>query len=137
MLGRQASADEIDFDGGVILLPQCISVGETVQALTEASSASMQPQVAQPPPTPMPQAASAPISTSQSIESLTIEMHLTKNLLYKTFNVLGLLADKAGQIKITIEAEGLSGLDPIWVRNAIKEPLSEANVPFQIRESNP
>lgn len=137
VLGRQASVDEIDVDGGVILLPQCISVGETVQALPEASSASMQPQVAQPPPTPMPQAASAPVVTNQSIESLTIELHLTKNLLYRTFNVLGLLADKAGQIKITVEAEGLSGLDPIWVRNAIKEPLSEANIPFQIRESNP
>ena len=79
----------------------------------------------------MPQAASAPVVTNQFIESLTIEMHLTKNLLYRTFNVLGLLAAKAGQIKITVGAEGLSGLDPIWVRDAIKEPLSEANIPDQ------
>jgi hypothetical protein len=63
-------------------------------------------------------------------------MTLTKALLYKTFNVLGLLADKAGEnkIKVTVQGTNLSGVDATWIRNAISEPLSEADIPFEIKE---
>ena len=58
-------------------------------------------------------------------------MTLTTAMLFKTFNVLGLLADKAGEnkIKVTVQGNSLSGVDPTWILNAISEPLSEANIP--------
>lgn len=38
------------------------------------------------------------------------------------------IADQAGTIQVTVEAEKLDGFDPTWLRNAVLEPLDEADV---------
>jgi len=128
---RMVVLDEIDLDNGIILLPEYVTSDET-----------RQPPVTPPPGSPQPPVggSESPVAPSpppgQAVESLTIEMTLTKALLYKTFNVLGLLADKAGEnkIRVTVQGTNLSGVDATWIRNAIFEPLSEADIPFEIKE---
>jgi hypothetical protein len=46
------------------------------------------------------------------------------------FRVLQNLSDKAERLSVTfeIEAEAKEGFDPIWLRNAVEEPLDEADV---------
>ncbi len=46
------------------------------------------------------------------------------------FRVLQNLSDKAERLSVTfdVEAEAKEGFDPIWLRNAVEEPLDEADV---------
>ena len=53
---------------------------------------------------------------------------MTRQQLYASFNVFANLADAAGSIRMKIEAQKLDGFDPIWLRNAVFEPLDEADV---------
>lgn len=55
-------------------------------------------------------------------------MRLTKPMLYKVFNALGNLADKAGGIKMSVEAGSTEGIDRNWLRNAVREPLEELDI---------
>ena len=43
------------------------------------------------------------------------------------------LADKAQKVTVTfdIEAEAEEGFDPVWLRNAVEEPLDEADITAQ------
>jgi len=130
---RVVVVDEIDLENGIILLPEYVKPeeGEEGQPPTEPPPGEKKPPIDfLPPPEPPRQP-----PPGQPVESVTIEMTLTKALLYKTFNVLGLLADKAGdnKIKVTVEGTNLTGVDPTWIRNAIHEPLLEANIPFKIK----
>ncbi|MCX7974610.1 MAG: hypothetical protein N3B16_08925, partial [Candidatus Aminicenantes bacterium] len=136
ILRKTIVLDEIDMDNGIILLPECVTAEEAGQPPSISPPGGLQPPAGG----PSVGVAEAPISPpprpGQPVESVIIEMILTKALLYKTFNILGLLADKAGDKKIKVRVEGtnLAGVDPTWIRNAIIEPLSEANIPFEIKE---
>jgi hypothetical protein len=50
--------------------------------------------------------------------------------LFKTFPALANLADKSDEGKIRVQVEGTAskGYDPSWLRNAVDEPLDEADV---------
>ncbi|MEM4188672.1 MAG: DUF499 domain-containing protein [Candidatus Hadarchaeum sp.] len=131
VLNRPLPVEEVDLENGIILMPEYVTKDESEQ------QGSQQPPKMTPPPPPSEEASgNPPPLPGGSVESLTIEMTLTKTSLYKTFNVLGLLADKArdNKIRVTVEATDISGVDPTWIRNAITEPMSEANIPFEIKE---
>ena len=55
-------------------------------------------------------------------------MTLNRQQLYQSFNALGNLTEKAGAIDATVEAESEDGFDPVWLRNAVLEPLEEADI---------
>lgn len=55
-------------------------------------------------------------------------MTLNRAQLYQVFNAFGNLAEKAGRIRLTVEAEKADGFDPNWLRNAVEEPLEEAGI---------
>jgi hypothetical protein len=52
--------------------------------------------------------------------------------LFKAFQALANLADKSegGQVTVRIEARpaAAGGFDPSWLRNAVEEPLDEADI---------
>lgn len=62
-------------------------------------------------------------------------MRLARAQLYASFNALANLADKAGAIQVNVTAESLEGFDPVWLRNAVKEPLDEADVKIEDAEN--
>jgi len=125
---RSASEDEIDLDAGCILLPDCI-----IQEGTPGEPPippGPQPPV-QPPPTPPP---GGPPPEPGEVRSIRIDMRLTKPMLFKTFSALGNLADKSGEIQVTVEGTKDGGFDRNWLRNAVKEPLEEAGIELEITE---
>jgi hypothetical protein len=60
--------------------------------------------------------------------TIRLTMRMTRQQLYASFNAIGNLADAAGSIRMRIEAQKLDGFDPTWLRNAVLEPLDEADV---------
>lgn len=54
----------------------------------------------------------------------------TRDQVFKAFPAIANLADKSDGRKVTISIEGTSaaGYDPSWLRNAVEEPLDEADV---------
>jgi len=129
---RRVSAEEIDLESGYILIPDCIVEPEM-------------PSGAQIQPTPVTTTSeealqtSPPASIQQSgsigiVRKISIELSATKQLLYKTFNALGNLAEKAGSIRISIHAEKSEGFERNWLRNAVKEPLEEGGIDAEIKE---
>jgi len=134
VIGRRPGLDEIDLDAGIVLLPACVVKDDTSTAAT--------PVAPIPPTSPdlsIPVAARSDATatkiphTGQTIDSITMEMKLSKAKLYKAFNALGNLADKAGEITLTVHGDKLN-IDPSWLRNALTEPLSEAGIDFDIKE---
>jgi hypothetical protein len=55
-------------------------------------------------------------------------MTLNRQQLYQSFNALGNLTEKAGTIDVTVEARAAEGFDPVWLHNAVLEPLEEADI---------
>ncbi len=53
--------------------------------------------------------------------------------IFASSNALANLADKAGGIEVTVEAEKADGFDPAWLRNAVLEALEEADVRVEVR----
>jgi hypothetical protein len=53
-----------------------------------------------------------------------------RELVFKAFSAIANLADKSDGAKVRISIEGLSavGYDPSWLRNAVDEPLDEADI---------
>jgi len=56
-----------------------------------------------------------------------------KSQAFTVFTVLQNLADKARKVTVTfsVEAEAEEPFDPVWLRNAVEEPLDEANIAAQ------
>ena len=60
---------------------------------------------------------------------------MTRQQLYTGFNAIGNLAEAAGSVRMTVEAHKLDGFDPTWLRNAVVEPLEEADVEIGFEET--
>jgi hypothetical protein len=54
----------------------------------------------------------------------------TRDQVFKAFPAIANLAEKSdgGKIVIHIEASSQQGFDPAWLRNAVEEPLDEADI---------
>ena len=54
----------------------------------------------------------------------------SRDQVFKAFPAIANLADKSstGKVKLNIEAHSDEGFDAIWLRNAVMEPLSEAEL---------
>lgn len=59
-----------------------------------------------------------------------VEFAANRDQVFKAFSAVANLAEKAseGRIRITIEATQPQGFDPAWLRNAVEEPLDEADI---------
>jgi hypothetical protein len=66
----------------------------------------------------------------------------TRDQVFKAFPAIANLAEKSDGGKVTIRVEGTAqgGYDPSWLRNAVEEPLDEADVerkPSDSRDDTP
>jgi predicted AAA+ superfamily ATPase len=123
VLGRPIAEDEIDFDSGFLMLPS--AVPQAVAPPPGLPGPGPFPP-SPPPPPPGPGGPQAPPRTQQ----VTYRFAATRDQLFKTFPALANLADRADGGKVSIQVEALSeaGFERPWLRNAVEEPLDEANV---------
>jgi len=61
---------------------------------------------------------------------IRVNYRASRDQVFKSFASIANLADKSDDGKITIRIEGTAeaGYDPVWLRNAVEEPLDEADV---------
>lgn len=127
--GRTISDDEVDLESGFLIAQSAVPAPPP--ALTPsgagqppASTDPGEPVVAAPPGLTIPPPA---VSTPKMV---TLRFAATREQVFKAFPAIANLADKAdsGKIRISVEAANAAGFDPNWLRNAVHEPLDEANV---------
>ena len=66
---------------------------------------------------------------------MRFKVTLNRQQVYSSFNAFANLADKAGTIELMVDAQSLQGFDPVWLRNAVIEPLEEADVRIETEGS--
>jgi hypothetical protein len=119
-IGVDLSEGEVDLSSAFIVLPMAIEV-EAPPPPEPPGPGPLPPGLGPQPPVPPP----PPVTTQTTVR---LSMRMTRQQLYATFNAIGNLAEAAGSICMTVEAQKLDGFDPTWLRNAVLEPLDEADV---------
>lgn len=143
-VGRAMQEDEVDLDSGFVMLPTAVPspapVGTTVtpgttdggQPSTGAVSPGPAPVVT--PGTTTPTGTSADGKSGQTIE---IAFTATRGDLFKAFPAIANLADKSdgGKVNIRVTGTAAAGFDASWLRNAVEEPLDEADIEREVSQS--
>ncbi len=132
-IGADLPEGKVDLSSAFIVLPQAI---EREAPPTPEPPGPLPPGVAPTPPEPptvsvgiTPQPPGVELRTT-----VRLNMRMTRQQLYASFNAFANLAEAAGSICMRIEAQKLDGFDPNWLRNAVLEPLDEADV--KVEEEN-
>ena len=127
------SEDEIDLESGFLILPSAVPAQA---AIPEPSSEVTGGGEAQPPSSTRGDA--KPPGSTPGVEparqtEIVLRFSAARDQLFKAFPALANLADKAdcGQVHIHIRALADAGFDPCWLRNAVTEPLDEANIKLE------
>lgn len=126
IINREVREDEIDLSAGFIVLPIAIESEAPPVTVAGVPAPGLTPPIVTPP-TP-PGIRPTPPSPGEAQTSIRYAMTLNRQQVYASFKAFGNLAEKAGTIKVTVEAQSLAGFDPVWLRNAFEEPLQEADV---------
>jgi hypothetical protein len=125
-LGAALSEDEIDFDSGYLIVPA---------ALPEAQQPPSIPGLIDEPPIIAEPSRAGSVSQNQPAAgqrrtAFSMKFSATRHQIFKAFEAIANLADGSdqGELTIQIEATKAAGYDPTWLRNAVEEPLDEADV---------
>ena len=115
--------DEIDLGSGFIVLPAAIEP-EAATPPVDVSPEELGTQTGAPPVVPLTQPVEKKAPAVQT--HVALRLRLTRAQLYASFNALANLAEKAGTVEVVVTADSMAGFDPVWLRNAVQEPLEEA-----------
>ncbi len=132
---RTVPEDEIDLDSGFLIMPGAIppapapagagsppeGIGERGTGTWKSPVEPSPPGGSNPPPPPLPVCQ----------KEVTIRITASRDQLFKAWQAISNLADKAGKASLEIKATSDQGFDPSWLRNAVYEPLEEAGVLHQ------
>jgi hypothetical protein len=131
--GRTLAEDEVDFESGFLMVPAAVpdAAASPGTPPTEpggpapAAGTPTQPTAPGDAPTPIP---GAPVAGRQSTVRLAFKA--TRAQIFKAFPAIANLADKSdeGKVKVNVEGTSTKGFDPSWLRNAVDEPLDEADI---------
>ena len=75
-----------------------------------------------------------PVTTGTEVvgrrKRVALTFEATREQVFKAFPAIANLADKsdAARVRIRIEGSSAAGFDPSWLRNAVDEPLYEADI---------
>ena len=133
VIGRTLAEDEVDFESGFIMVPAAApepaAAPDTVPIAPGVSipapGTALQPGIPGGVPSPTP---GTPAAGRQSIVRLTFQA--TRGQVFKAFPAIANLADKSdeGKVKVSVEGTSSEGFDRSWLRNAVEEPLDEADI---------
>jgi hypothetical protein len=142
---RAMTEDEIDLDGGFLMVPAAVPVEIKLPATCPKCGRSpcqctTQPAVCpkcgqspcecETPPLLCPKCGKAVCACPKVRTSIRIAFPASRDDVFKSFPAVANLADRSdgGKIKITIEGQCTAGYDLSWLRNAVQEPLDEADI---------
>jgi hypothetical protein len=141
VIGRTLAEDEVDFDSGFIMVPAAVPEAAgaagalpTVPGIpTPVSGTPAQPGVPGGAPTPTP---GTPAAGRQS--TVRLKFKATREQIFNAFPAIANLADKSdeGTVNVNVEGTSVGGFDPSWLRNAVEEPLDEADIEREPEEGD-
>ncbi len=136
VLGHPILEDEIDFDSGFLMMPSAVpkdssarlydtGLDETGVTLPLGEHTSL-PETD----TESETTAGAKSETTGRKQRISITFEATREQVFKAFPAIANLADKSDGAKVRIIIKGYSsaGYDSSWLRNAVDEPLDEADI---------
>lgn len=113
--------DEIDLDIGFIMMPDAVPIAKPPE-----------PPVGEPPrpeaPEGQPPEPEPPGPGPDLGKSVNIAFTADRNQLFNAWEAVANLADMAGKVSVSIDAESEEGFDKNRLRNAVIEPLQEADL---------
>jgi hypothetical protein len=113
--------DELDIADGFLILPAAIPRTKVAE-----------PQVS----TEVETHVSPPVCCERP-RTFSVRFRADSEQLYRAWQAIANLADEAGTVRVSVEATSEDGFDPQWLRNAVQEPLEEADVDIQPGEAEP
>ena len=140
---RSLPADEVDLDSGFIMMPS--AVPEPLERPV-CPQCGQSPCVCETPPAVCPTCGKMPCECptlkvcprcghepcvcGAGQKMFRVRFRATRDQVFSVFPAIANLADKSDDGKVTIDVQGTAsdGYDPSWLRNAVEEPLSEADV---------
>jgi len=134
IIGKPIAEDEVDFDSGFLMMPSAIPQPEVVKETGAVETGQTGEE------TQTDTETTETGGTGTGVVDITIPPQLKNSVvlkfkanraqIYKSFPAIANLADKSDGGKISIEVTGMSqaGFDESWLRNAVYEPLEEADV---------
>ena len=134
VVGRTLAEDEVDFDSGFVMVPAAVPEAAAIPAPGSTPGGSLVPGLGPGVPTPAGPTVTAPTPPSmpeggrQNV--VRLKFKATRDQVFKAFPAIANLADKSDDSKVTVNVKGSSseGFDPSWLRNAVEEPLDEADI---------
>jgi hypothetical protein len=126
-VNRPMSEDEVDLENGFLIAPAA------VPAVPTPASGPTPPGPGPTPPAPEQTPGPGPTTPGPKPTVKTgirISFPATRKQVFDSFQAIANLADKSddGRINVVIEGQSSDGYDPNWLRNAVEEPLDEANI---------
>jgi hypothetical protein len=112
--------DEIDLDMGFIIMPDAIPAAEAPRP----PGPEPEPPGPQPPEPPGPK----PPGPSDVQRTVNFSFNADRDQLFNAWPAVANLADMAGTVTVSINAESEEGFDKNKLRNAVIEPLQEADL---------
>lgn len=128
IIGQELREDEIDLSAGFIILPAGIEAETSAPQLETSSPQAVSSQSPEVSAGAAYQVEQSKAKVGQAQTRVHFKVTLNRQQVYSSFNAFANLADKAGTIELIVDAQSLQGFDPVWLRNAVIEPLEEADV---------
>lgn len=133
VVARPLTEDEVDFDSGFLMVPSAVPEAPPVPTTGTTEGGSEVPPTGPGPPTPPNGPGVGPTTTdgkTDRLKRISLVFTATRDQVFKAFPAIANLADKSDdeKVKIRIEGTAADGYDPSWLRNAVEEPLDEADI---------
>jgi len=134
VIERRLAEDEIDFDSGFLMVPSALPEARPVEPAEAAAGVSEGPATGPGIPPRTEGEMPGPALTDEGVTDLRNKVSLifkaTRDQVFKVFPAIANLADKSdgAKVKIRVEGNASEGYDPSWLRNAVDEPLDEADI---------
>ncbi|MBN2291556.1 MAG: DUF499 domain-containing protein, partial [Pirellulales bacterium] len=135
---RLMTDDEVDLDNGFLMMPAAVPMPSPPTGSGEISGGVKFPVTGEgrstggelPTMGTRPETIGSGGTTPTGRTNIQITFPASRDDVFKSFQAIANLADKSdgGKIKITINGQATSGYDPHWLRNAVEEPLDEADI---------
>ncbi|NOT00635.1 MAG: DUF499 domain-containing protein [Phycisphaerales bacterium] len=129
-LSRAMSEDEVDLDNGFLMVPASVPTAAPPPDSTPPGTKPPEPGAMPPETIPFGPGPTPPGAQPAMRTSVRISFPATREQVFKSFSAIANLADKsdAGKISIVVVGHAGAGYDRNWLRNAVEEPLDEANI---------
>jgi hypothetical protein len=130
--GSEIAEDEIDLDGGFVMVPETIPQPSAASPRVSLVRRRLTPGASpadggfQEPTSPQPPGA-APGAPSQP-STVQFSFDADRNKLYAAWQALANLADLCGKVTVSVKGEAPENLDKSKLENGVYEPLREANL---------